>query len=190
MMDPDGSAPIRGAYPTLKAELEAEGFGEVEVIGRGGFGVVFRCREPSLDRVVAVKVLGSGLDEENRARFLREQRAMGQLSDFGIARIEGGFETDSGALTGSPAYTAPEVLSGESPSVASDIYGLGATLFSLITGHAAFERRSGEQIVAQFLRITAEQAPRLPSAGIPADVRAAIETAMARDPGARPCTAA
>src|SRR5262249_60818236 len=35
-----------------------------------------------------------------------------QLTDFGIARIVGGFQTGTGLITGSPAYTAPEVLAG------------------------------------------------------------------------------
>ncbi|AII10852.1 serine/threonine-protein kinase [Rhodococcus opacus] len=276
MTDRDRPAPLHGVSPELKAELQFEGLGEVDEIGRGGFGVVYRCREPSLQRTVAVKVLSSALDQEGYARFLREQRAMGQLSghpnivnvlrigttstgrpfivmqyhqrgsldaavrrrgpmawgtavriavklagaletahragilhrdvkpgnvlltdyeepqlsDFGIARIAGGFETDTGTITGSPAFTAPEVLSGEPPTVASDVYGLGSTLFCLITGHAAFERRSGEQIIAQFLRIASESAPSLPAAGLPSDVRAAVESAMARDPDRRPSTAA
>ncbi|RZI53784.1 MAG: protein kinase [Pseudonocardia sp.] len=108
-----------------------------------------------------------------------------QLTDFGIARMIGGFQTDAGAITGSPAYTAPEVLSGDPPSIASDIYGIGATLFCLLTGHAAFERRSGEQLVAQFVRITSQAAPRLGSADLPEDVCDAIEQAMARAPSTR-----
>ena len=83
------------------------------------------------------------------------------LTDFGIAHITGGFETATGTFTGSPAFTAPEVLGGDPPSPASDVYGLGATLFCALTGHAAFERRSGEQVVAQFLRITTQPVPDL-----------------------------
>ena len=82
------------------------------------------------------------------------------LTDFGIAHIPGGFTTASGTFTGSPAFTAPEVLGGEPPTTASDVYGLGATLFCALTGHAAFERRSGEQVVTQFLRIATEAGPR------------------------------
>ncbi len=93
-----------------------------------------------------------------------------ELTDFGIAHITGGFETATGAVTGSPAYTAPEVLGGDPPSPAADVYGLGATLFSALTGHAAFERRSGEQVVAQFLRITTQEVPDLREHGIPDDV--------------------
>ena len=59
-----------------------------------------------------------------------------------------------------------------------------------MTGHAAFERRSGERVVAQFLRITSQPIPDLREHGFPAEVAAAIERAMARDPAARPASAA
>ncbi|MGW3482987.1 protein kinase domain-containing protein [Rhodococcus indonesiensis] len=262
--------------PAPAAELTEAGFDDAQEIGRGGFGVVYRCTQTDLERTVAVKVLTVDLDEENRARFFREQRAMGrltghpnivpvlqvgatdsgrpylvmpyhrqgcldvrlrrrgplplgealrlgvkmagaletahrlgilhrdvkpanillteygepQLADFGIAHIAGAFETATGAVTGSPAYTAPEVLGGEPPSAAADVYGLGATLFSALTGHAAFERRSGEQVVAQFLRITTQPVPDLREHGIPDDVADAIARAMARTPEQRPATAA
>ncbi len=256
-------------------ELAAAGLEGAEEIGRGGFGVVYRCGQPVLDRVVAVKVLTAEL-EENRERFFREQRAMGRLSghpnivgvlevgetksgrpylvmpyhqkgsleaqirgdgplsveqvlrlgvkmagaletahraevlhrdvkpanilltdydepalaDFGIAHLAGGFRTATGVVTGSPAFTAPEVLGGDPTSRGSDVYGLGATLFCASTGHAAFERRSGEQVVAQFLRITTQPVPDLRERGIPEDVCGVIEAAMSRDPGERPTAVA
>src|SRR6201998_3737521 len=265
----------RDVGPAVVAELCAAGFDDAEEIGRGGFGIVFRCTQSSLDRVVAVKVLIEGV-EENRERFVREQRAMGRLtghpnivgvlqagatasgypylvmqyhrrgsleqrirrygalpleealrvgvkmagaletahrreilhrdvkpanilmtnygepalSDFGIAHIAGGFKTATGTFTGSPAFTAPEVLSGDAPTPASDVYGLGATLFAALTGHAAYERRSGEPVVAQFLRIATEPVPDLRDSGIPEEVSAVIEKAMARDPAERPSAAA
>lgn len=108
------------------------------------------------------------------------------LTDFGIAQIAGGFQTATGTVAGSPAFTAPEVLGGDPPSPSSDVYGLGATLFAALTGHAAFERLSGEQVVAQFLRITTQPAPDLCEAGIEADVAAVVERAMSRDPRERP----
>ncbi|MFF0632960.1 protein kinase [Nocardia sp. NPDC004151] len=111
------------------------------------------------------------------------------LTDFGIAHFAGGYETTSGAITGSPAFTAPEVLEGRAQTPASDVYGLGATLFSAFTGHAAFERRSGEQMVAQFVRITTQPIPDLRESGIPDDMCAVIEAAMARDPHGRPTAA-
>ena len=64
-----------------------------------------------------------------------------QLSDFGIARIAGGYETATGFFTGTIAYTAPEVLAGNPPTTASDVYSLGATIYALIAGTAAHERK-------------------------------------------------
>lgn len=255
----------------LPALLAAAGFERAREIGRGGFGVVYRCVQSELDRVVAVKVLTADL-EDNRPRFIREQQAMARLTghpnivpvlqvgqtakgqpflvmpfyprgslhtrifqdgvvgldevlhigvklagaldcahrqdivhrdvkpanilltdygepaltDFGIAHFAGGFETATGVFTGSPAYTAPEVLAGESAGAASDVYGLGATLFTALTGHAAFERLDGEQVVAQFVRITTGPEPDLGRHGVPAEVAEVVARAMARDPGSRP----
>ena len=41
----------------IPAELVAAGFEEAEEIGHGGFGVVYRCAQRTLNRTVAVKVL-------------------------------------------------------------------------------------------------------------------------------------
>ncbi len=73
--------PQRSELPPVAAELEAAGFEKAEQIGRGGFGVVYRCNQPNLHRTVAVKVLATDLDEENRERFYREQQAMAQLTE-------------------------------------------------------------------------------------------------------------
>ncbi len=108
-----------------------------------------------------------------------------QLSDFGIARVPGGYKTATGFFSGTIAYTAPEVLAGNPPTTAADVYSLGATLYALIAGTAAHERKSGEELIAHFLRIGSEPAPDLRPEGIPADVCAAIEKAMSHDPAKR-----
>ena len=59
-----------------------------------------------------------------------------------------------------------------------------------MTGHAAFERRSGENVVAHFVRISRQPTPQLRDGAIPDDVAAALEHAMARDPTDRPQSAA
>jgi ATP/maltotriose-dependent transcriptional regulator MalT/serine/threonine protein kinase len=64
----------------VPAELELEGYHGAQPVGRGGFGVVYRCREPALDRVVAVKILSSDPDDVDIERFHLEQRAMGRVS--------------------------------------------------------------------------------------------------------------
>ncbi len=80
MSDIDPFEIHRDVTPSVTAELNAGVFDDAREIGRGGFGVVFRCTQTSLDRTVAVKVLTNDVPEENRERFFREQRAMGRLT--------------------------------------------------------------------------------------------------------------
>ena len=54
-----------------------------------------------------------------------------KLNDFGIARSADDHSlTQTGLVTGSPAYLAPEVASGSSATPASDVWSLGATLYT------------------------------------------------------------
>ncbi|OOK72607.1 tyrosine kinase family protein [Mycobacterium kansasii] len=113
-----------------------------------------------------------------------------QLTDFGIAHIEGGFETAVGFFSGTIDYTAPEVMTGNPATVVADVYSLGATLYALIAGSAAHERKKGEDLVAQYLRISSTGVPDLRPDGIPDAVCSAIEKAMSIDPAERPASAA
>ncbi len=61
-----------------------------------------------------------------------------KLSDFGIARAKGDEAGPSGIITGTPAYFAPEVARGAEPSEASDLYSLGATLYTALEGAPPF----------------------------------------------------
>jgi hypothetical protein len=62
-----------------------------------------------------------------------------KLTDFGISRAAGdGTLTDSGMITGTPAYLAPEVARGEQPGSASDVFSLGATLYAATEGRSPY----------------------------------------------------
>ena len=64
-----------------------------------------------------------------------------KLTDFGIAQAaDDPTLTKTGAVIGSPAYLAPERLSGREASPASDLWSLGAVLYFAIEGKPAFER--------------------------------------------------
>src|SRR6516225_1110521 len=65
---------------SIVAELAGAGFADATLVGKGGFGAVYRCIETSLDRTVAIKILRPNHNEEDLTRFVREQRAMGRLS--------------------------------------------------------------------------------------------------------------
>src|SRR5215470_3292494 len=96
MPDLDPFTTQRDVAPAIAAELRAAGFDDADEIGRGGFGIVFRCLQAGLDRTVAVKVLTTRIDD-NRDRFIREQRAMGRLTGHpnivGVLQVG---ETESG----------------------------------------------------------------------------------------------
>jgi serine/threonine-protein kinase PknK len=80
------------------AELGITGIFDAEEIGRGGFGVVYKARQPSLHRTVAVKLVASGvLDERTKERFERELQAMGTLSGHPniVTVFDSGFTTDN-----------------------------------------------------------------------------------------------
>jgi serine/threonine protein kinase len=73
-------------------ELEAGvQIGDFEIegrIGSGGMGIVYRARQLSLNRVVALKILGPALNSEaGQARFRREAQAIAKLNHPGIASI-------------------------------------------------------------------------------------------------------
>ncbi|MFZ1178064.1 MAG: protein kinase, partial [Mycobacterium sp.] len=113
-----------------------------------------------------------------------------QLTDFGTAHIEGGYETGVGFFSGTIDYTAPEVMTGSPATVGADIYSLGATIYALIAGNAAHERRSGEDLLAHYMRVSTTRVSDLRPDGIPDAVCSAIENAMALDPAERPASAA
>jgi eukaryotic-like serine/threonine-protein kinase len=61
----------------------------VELIGRGGMGVVYKARDTVLGRLVALKVMTAGLADnaEVRERFLREARAVSMLQHANIVVV-------------------------------------------------------------------------------------------------------
>jgi hypothetical protein len=124
-----------------------------------------------------------------------------RVVDFGVARVLGAASlTATGGLVGTPAYLAPEALDGSDVGPVADVFGLGATLFEVLTGAAPFEgapvfargevpdpRRDDPTIslaLAGVVRraLDPDPAARWPSAGALAD---AVEAAGARGTRAR-----
>ena len=106
-----------------------------------------------------------------------------KLGDFGIARVAGGTETKTSALTASVAHAAPELFEeGGQPSERSDLYALGSTMFALLAGGAAFVRDSDESLLPAVLRITNDPVPDLRPRAVPGPVCEVVERLMAKAP--------
>jgi TolB-like protein/Tfp pilus assembly protein PilF/predicted Ser/Thr protein kinase len=251
-------------------------FGDYELleeIGRGGQGVVYRARQKSLNRTVALKVIGLGhwATEAHVKRFRREAEAAaslehpgivpihdvgerdgscyfsmkfiegGQLdevvrrtpmsirqaaeliakvartvhyahqhgilhrdikpgnilldregephlTDFGLARL---VETESTVtrtkeVLGTPSYMAPEQAVGETAKLtgATDVYGLGAVLYQLLTGHAPFAGGTTYETI-RLLLDNEPRPPRLLNPKIDRDLSTICLKCLEKDPQRR-----
>jgi serine/threonine protein kinase/Flp pilus assembly protein TadD len=245
----------------------------LEEVGRGGQGVVYRARQKSLNRTVALKVinLGQWASEAHLKRFRREAEAAasldhpgivpiyevgerdgscyfsmrfvegGQLdevskrapmslrhaaqliarlahtvhyahehgilhrdikpgnilldgegeallTDFGLARL---LETDSTMtrtleVMGTPSYMAPEQAVGNNAAVsaATDVYGLGAVLYQLLTGHPPFAGGTTYETI-KFVLDSEPRRPRLWNRKIDRDLSTICLKCLEKDPKRR-----
>ncbi len=253
-------------------------FGRYEIVaelGRGAMGVVYKARDPQIDRLVAVKTVSMWRQEQEeetefRMRFLNEAQAAGRLhhagivsifdvgenpdnkdpyivleyvsgeslsrimarekklslpralqlaeeiaealdyahtqgvvhrdikpgnilvtedghakiADFGIAKLNLAHFTLPGRVMGTPAYMAPEQLSGEGVDGRSDLFSLGVILYAMVTGHSPFQGNSATTVCFK----VANREPVAPSAfdlAVPPELDTVISRAMAKDPEQR-----
>jgi serine/threonine-protein kinase len=257
---------------------EIKRFGRYEVVaelGRGAMGVVYKARDPQIERMVAVKTVsmwGQDREEETefRMRFMNEAQAAGRLhhagivsifdvgenpenqdpyivleyvageslnrilarekklslpralqlaeeisealayahaqgvvhrdikpgnimvtedghakiADFGIAKLNLAHFTLPGRVMGTPAYMAPEQLSGEGVDGRSDLFSLGVILYAMVTGHSPFQGNSATTVCFK----VANREPVAATAfdlTLPAELDEVISRAMAKDPEER-----
>src|SRR5213082_3512837 len=245
----------------------------LEEVGRGGQGVVFRARQKSLNRTVALKVISLGqwarkahvkrfrLEAEAAARLehpgivpihevgerdgscyfsmkfveggqldevvRRESMSTRQaaelianvartvhyahehgilhrdikpgnilldakrdphLTDFGLARL---VESESSVtqtldVLGTPSYMAPEQAVGNNAAVsnATDVYGLGAVLYQLLTGHAPFAGGTTYETI-KLLEDTEPRPPRLLNPKVDRDLSTICLKCLEKDPKRR-----
>ncbi|MCB1995738.1 MAG: serine/threonine protein kinase [Burkholderiaceae bacterium] len=115
------------------------------------------------------------------------------ITDFGLARSAGAERTRTGLVLGSPAYMAPELLAGQTPSPASDLYALGVLLFQLLAGRLPYDAPGlGELLRAVATAPVPALSPLMPpphDPQLPA-LEAVVTSLLAKSPEARPDAAA
>ncbi len=114
------------------------------------------------------------------------------LVDFGIAKsLAADVDlTRTLSVLGTPAYLSPEQAAGKTKELttATDIYGLGAVLYELLTGHPPFEGASAVEILHEIERKSPER-PTVRDASIPRDLEIICWKCLAKEPRDRYSTA-
>jgi uncharacterized delta-60 repeat protein len=124
------------------------------------------------------------------ANLMLNSRGQLKVADFGIARSLQALATPTDLKLAAEAmgYLSPQLALGEKPSVSDDVYGLGATLYGLLTGTPPFYKG---QVLAQICdRPPQTMTERLFELGIedsiPLVVEDTVAQCLAKDPGKRP----
>lgn len=120
--------------------------------------------------------------------------ASGQVKvlDFGLAKLPkrsdiaeatGSMKsvTEPGAIVGTLAYMAPEVLRGEEADARSDVWSLGVALYEMAAGHRPFRGQTGYELSSSILR----EPPAPLDTQIPLGLRVVIERCLEKEPGHR-----
>jgi serine/threonine protein kinase len=84
------------------------------------------------------------------------------------------------------AHTAPELAEGAPPTPASDVYGLGSTLYELVAGRTAFDSYAGESPAAVMARMLRHPAPPILAPDVPLEISDLLTWALHPDPAQRP----
>ncbi|MEO8704686.1 MAG: serine/threonine-protein kinase [Kofleriaceae bacterium] len=106
------------------------------------------------------------------------------IIDFGLARTVTRSHLN-GLIAGTPAYMAPEIIAGEAPSIASDIYGAGAIIYELLTGTPPYSGQLPTILARQLTEAIDPPSQRAPKRGISAELDQVVLRALDKTPAAR-----
>lgn len=177
---------VEDGKPYLVMEL-AQGASLKQRIEQGPMG-------PGEVRALGVQIAGA-LEAAHRdgivhrdvkpANVLEAEPGVWKLADFGVAHAPDSELTITGQFIGSPAYAAPEALASGEMGPAGDVFGLGATMWTALTGRPPYADRKTGAFGAGGPPDLAAQRP-----DVPPGLARAVSAALAIDPEARPTAAA
>jgi hypothetical protein len=147
---------------------------------------LFRQLLAGLTAVHAAGVLHRDIKPENILLDFDGSRMQVKLTDFGVARLTYGTAlTRTTGLIGTPEYMAPETAQYGTATLAADLYSAGIVLYEMLAGRTPF---GGGPPLAVLRRQAEEPPPIIP--GLPPSLWAYLESLLAKDPAARPPSAA
>jgi serine/threonine-protein kinase len=165
MLD-DGPLPVPRAIDIIRQVLAGLAHAHAQ-------NIVHRDIKPA--NVMVTQEIGKG----DHARIL----------DFGLAMLRSGasvVSTQTHIVVGTPAYMSPEQTLGSKVGPASDLYSTGCVLFELLTGKKPYDADDTFELLGKH---RAAPVPRLheaaPGTKFPVGLQSVLETAMAKEPGAR-----
>ena len=106
-----------------------------------------------------------------------------KLMDFGIAKIAGEQKlTQLNRVIGTIEFMAPEIIEGKDPSVASDIYAAGITMYELLCGRLPFESASDYTMMQDILKKKPQPLTAL-NPSVPAALNSIVMKALEKKTG-------
>lgn len=124
--------------------------------------------------------------------ILIDDKGQVKVCDFGIARLVGAAQprlTAVGAMIGTSQYMAPEQVSGGQVDARTDLYALGCVLYTMLAGTPPFAGEAALSVAWQQLHQAPEPiTARRPE--VPAPLAALVDRLLAKEPAARPGSAA
>lgn len=118
------------------------------------------------------------------ANILITKEGQAKIGDFGIAQLDLAHMTLPGRVLGTPAYMSPEQLEGRQVDGRSDLFSLGAILYSVSTGFNPFQGNSATTVCFKVANRDPLQATTL-APELPPELDAIIARALAKNPAKR-----
>ncbi len=157
--------------------VEGRRLDECTLDPRAGASVVARI----CDAVQAMHSRGVVHRDIKPQNILVDGRGEPHLGDFGLARlIESSPLTIEGGFLGTPQYAAPEQVAGKREDIGpeTDVYGLGATLYHVLSGHPPFEGEGAHQILERKRNEMGPRPVREASSTVPPELALVVGRAM------------